>query len=244
MTSIVAPLTCLIKTNVRSGRSFAETRRASVLRRSAAGPVQVVARTSIDTKKDLPALKDLPTRTNAYGLYGAVAPFKDGFDPLGLSKKADTDTLKRYREAELTHGRVCMLAAIGILVGEYVEGSSFLFDSQITGPAIDHFEQVPRPFWIALLFAIGLAESTRVQKGWADPFVPGNMFQLRADYTPGDLDFDPLGIYPDSPEAKLDFKMQELNNGRLAMVGAALMVIQEVVTGQKIIEFDRAFLGL
>jgi len=36
-------------------------------------------------------------------------------------------------QAELTHGRVCMLAAIGILVGEAVEGSSFLFDAQITG---------------------------------------------------------------------------------------------------------------
>lgn len=28
------------------------------------------------------------------------------FDPLGFSDKADEMTLKRYREAELTHGRV------------------------------------------------------------------------------------------------------------------------------------------
>ena len=35
-----------------------------------------------------------------------------------------------------------MLAALGILAGEAVEGSSFLFDAQITGPAIDHFAQV------------------------------------------------------------------------------------------------------
>ena len=32
------------------------------------------------------------------------------FDPLGFAAKADEPTLKRYREAELTHGRVAMLA--------------------------------------------------------------------------------------------------------------------------------------
>merc|ERR1719247_3440095 len=64
------------------------------------------------------------------------------FDPLGFAEKADAQTLKRYREAELTHGRVSMLAVIGFLVGEKVEGSSFLFDSQVSGPAISHFAQV------------------------------------------------------------------------------------------------------
>jgi hypothetical protein len=65
------------------------------------------------------------------------------FDPLGFADKADDNTLKRYREAELTHGRVAMLATVGFIVGEKVEGSSFLFDSQITGPAITHLAQVP-----------------------------------------------------------------------------------------------------
>merc|ERR1712212_828653 len=61
---------------------------------------------------------------------GAVAPL--GFwDPLGCAAKADENTLKRYREAEVTHGRVAMLAVLGFLVGEAVEGSSFLFDGSI-----------------------------------------------------------------------------------------------------------------
>jgi len=198
--------------------------------------VRVTARQTAD-RESPPALKSLPKTTDAFGIYGAVAPFKDGFDPLGLATKADASTLKRYREAELTHGRVCMLAAIGILVGEFVEGSSFLFDAQITGPAIDHFQQVPRPFWIALLFGIAVGESARVQRGWANPFQLGNLFQLRDDYTPGDIGFDPLNLYPVDPEAKLSLKMQELNNGRLAMVGTAIMVIQEARTGDKILEF-------
>merc|ERR1712084_64255 len=65
------------------------------------------------------------------------------FDPLGFAAKANDATLLRYREAEVTHGRVAMLAAVGFLVGEKVEGSSFLFDSQIRGPAISHLSQVP-----------------------------------------------------------------------------------------------------
>jgi hypothetical protein len=73
---------------------------------------------------------------------GALPPV-GFFDPLGFAEKADEATLKRYREAELTHGRVSMLAVIGFLVGEKVEGSSFLFDAQVSGPAITHLSQVP-----------------------------------------------------------------------------------------------------
>eukprot|EP00957_Ditylum_brightwellii_P005363 409298-Ditylum_brightwellii.AAC.1 len=37
-------------------------------------------------------------------LAGALPPV-GFFDPLGFAEKADENTLKRYREAELTHGR-------------------------------------------------------------------------------------------------------------------------------------------
>ena len=85
------------------------------------------------------------TAMNAFtvdNMPGALAPM-GFFDPLGFAEKADEKTLKRYREAEVTHGRVAMLAVVGFFVGEAVEGSSFLFDTQITGPAITHFKQVP-----------------------------------------------------------------------------------------------------
>ncbi|EJK49164.1 hypothetical protein THAOC_31987, partial [Thalassiosira oceanica] len=52
---------------------------------------------------------------------GALAPM-GFFDPLNFAEKADENTLKRYREAEVTHGRVAMLAVLGFLVGEAVEG--------------------------------------------------------------------------------------------------------------------------
>ena len=40
----------------------------------------------------------------------------------------------------------------------------------------------------------------------------------------GDIGFDPLGLYPSEPEKKLDMKMFELNNGRLAMVGSTALL--------------------
>lgn len=47
-------------------------------------------------------------------------PFPDGkvFDPLGLSDGADPGEIKRWREAEIKHGRVAMLASLGVLVAE------------------------------------------------------------------------------------------------------------------------------
>lgn len=40
------------------------------------------------------------------------------FDPLGLAAALDEPTLKKYRESELKHGRIAMLAALGIPVAE------------------------------------------------------------------------------------------------------------------------------
>merc|ERR1712232_732576 len=78
-------------------------------------------------------------------------------------------------------------------------GSSFLFDSQITGPAISHLAQVPPVFWILLTIGIGAAEQKRLVTGWVDPAdVPVDQpGLLKEGYTPGDIGFDPLGFCPD-----------------------------------------------
>merc|ERR1719258_791186 len=49
-----------------------------------------------------------------------------------------------------------------------------------------------------------------------EPTVPENYFQLRPGYTPGDLDFDPLGLKPEDPEALKEMQTKELQHGRLA----------------------------
>jgi hypothetical protein len=173
----------------------------------------------------------------ADNLVGALAPV-GFFDPLGFAAKADDATLKRYREAELTHGRVAMLAVVGFLVGEKVEGSSFLFDSQITGPAITHLAQVPAIFWVLLTIAIGATEQLRATIGWVEPEnVPvGKAGLLREEYIPGDIGFDPLGLKPFDDEAFRTMQTKELQNGRLAMLAAAGFMAQELVDGKGILE--------
>merc|ERR1712087_23837 len=145
---------------------------------------------------------------------------------------------KRYREAEVTHGRVAMLAVVGFLVGEKVEGSSFLWDASVSGPAITHLSQVPAGFWVLLTIAIGAAEQKRAETGWVEPEnVPVDQpGLLRAEYYPGDIGFDPLGLKPEDAEELKTLQTKELQNGRLAMLAAAGFIAQELVDGKGILE--------
>ena len=160
------------------------------------------------------------------------------FDPLNFAAKADEMTLKRYREAELTHGRVAMLATVGFLVGEAVESKTFLFNGEVTGPAITHLAQVNPVFWLFLGAGIAKAEVKRAEIGFVEPKdvpfdKPG---LLRDSYVPGDLGFDPLGLKPtDAAEFKV-MQTKELQNGRLAMLAAAGFMAQELVDGQGIVQ--------
>jgi hypothetical protein len=164
---------------------------------------------------------------------GALAPM-GFFDPFGITTRTDEFELKRYREAEVTHGRVAMLAVVGFLVGEKVEGSSFLFDSQITGPGINHLAQVPFAFWIPLSAGIAFSELKRATIGWVEP--DQELFKLREGYTPGGIGFDPLGLMPKGEKELITMQTKELQNGRLAMLATAGFVAQELVDGKGILE--------
>lgn len=168
---------------------------------------------------------------------GALAP-TGPWDPWNLATKADENLLKRYREAELAHSRVAMLAVVGFLVGEAVEGSSFLFDASVSGPAITHLTQVPAPFWTVLTFFIGYLELSRAEIGWVPPEdVPlGKPGLLRPSYNPGELGFDPLSLKPSDPAEYLVLQNKELQNGRLAMLAAAGFLAQELTDGQGIFQ--------
>ena len=168
---------------------------------------------------------------------GAIAPM-GLFDPLGFSKNADELTLKRYREAELTHGRVAMLATVGFLAGEAAAGKSFLWDASVTGPAISHIPQIPPAFWAVLTICIGRAEFYRAETAFVEPenLRYDRQYQLRPEYTPGDLGFDPLGLMPDDPDEFAIMQTKELQNGRLAMLAAAGFFAQEAVNHQGILE--------
>jgi len=162
-----------------------------------------------------------------YGLPGALPPVGN-FDPLNLLEGKSFEQVKTWREAELTHGRVSMLASAGFLVQEKFH-PLFTADG---GPAIEQIPQLPIFMWFAMTLGIGITEGYRVNVGWSSPKAPDHFFQkLEADYTPGDLGFDPLGLKPDTEEEFIAMQTKELQNGRLAMLAAAGFLAQEAVSG-------------
>jgi len=170
------------------------------------------------------------------GSIGGTAPMGEFWDPASFTREADTNSVKRYREAELTHGRVAMLGALGFLLQESFHP---LFGGNIDGPAVYHFQEISRVapnFWYPVFLAIAVAEVARARIGWEDP-TSGSLFGLRDGYEPGNLGFDPLGMMPKNDEqASIDMKNKELNNGRLAMLGLSGMIVQELLNGKPILE--------
>merc|ERR1712127_39931 len=183
----------------------------------------------------------------AFGLPGSLDPAPE-FDPLGFTKKADLMRIKTLREAETQHGRVAMLAALGLLITEEPIEFHPLFEAynKDIGPAIRHLDEVRAvsPFFFELLgLVIGSLELNRALTGWKAPNQStlgrlesddGVMFQdLNDDYYPGDVGFDPLGLKPTDADEFAALHTKELQNGRLAMLGIAGMVAQELVDGKK-----------
>jgi len=158
------------------------------------------------------------------------------FDPLGFSTDISGGKLLFYREVELKHGRVAMLAALGIVVGEQYHP---LFGGDIDVPSYLAFQQTPlETFWPAVVAAIAIPEVFSVftfeNPGEQNALGNGEYWKMKADHNPGDLGFDPLGLKPTDPKELKDMQNKELNNGRLAMIAAAGMIAQELATGQKL----------
>eukprot|EP00592_Proboscia_alata_P004192 CAMPEP_0194371134 /NCGR_PEP_ID=MMETSP0174-20130528/19507_1 /TAXON_ID=216777 /ORGANISM="Proboscia alata, Strain PI-D3" /LENGTH=256 /DNA_ID=CAMNT_0039149005 /DNA_START=21 /DNA_END=791 /DNA_ORIENTATION=+ len=169
-----------------------------------------------------------------YGLPGAIMP-TGFFDPVGFTRSGITlDDVKKYREAEVQHGRVAMLATVGYLAGEAVSGPF-----SINGPANDQLQQVPLPAFIILTLFIAGVELYRATVGWIEPAGgPGSktLWTLRETYYPGDIGFDPLGLKPKDAKGFATRQTKELQNGRLAMLGWAGMCAQELVNHKSIFE--------
>jgi len=162
----------------------------------------------------------------AYGLPGNIL---GDFDPFGFSYRADQDTVYKYREAELVHGRVAMLAVAGFLVQEEWHP---LF-AGVNNVAIDQIPALPYWVWGIMLAGIGYCEQVRIARGW-EKLSQDSMTAdrtLRFGYYPGDLDFDPLNLAPQDPAEFRLMQEKELAHSRLAMVAAVGFLVQESYTG-------------
>lgn len=159
---------------------------------------------------------------------------------IGLAEGRTDGEIKKFREAELKHGRLAMTAFLGIMVAESFNP---LFDGKISGAAIYQFQQADNLnsyFWVAVLFGIALIEGQNILTGWESSSETADrksvVAELKEDYVNGDLGFDPLGLKPAGAEEFDTLRTRELNNGRLAMLGVAGIIAQELINGKGVLE--------
>jgi len=162
---------------------------------------------------------------------GEVSP-TGFFDPLNLSQGKDSRTLRQWRVAELKHGRVCMLASVGLLTQELLKNPI-----GIDGPAIKHLDLLDDKFpEFGELFILLCAfiEGYDIVTNW-EPKGSENQGLYREDVDIGDLQWDPLEWYPEDPVEQDIIRTKELQNGRLAMLATAGIVAQELIDGKEIL---------
>uniref|UniRef100_A0A0G4HRW2 Uncharacterized protein n=1 Tax=Chromera velia CCMP2878 TaxID=1169474 RepID=A0A0G4HRW2_9ALVE len=189
---------------------------------------------SVSSRRRAPSSSDstslrITFKNNPYGddpreWPGATAPF-GFFDPLGFSKNPDgswkTLELKRYRESEIKHGRLAMLAALGYFVAEFYH--PLVYES--SERALTQWEEAKDVIsgFEGIIFAFaGVIEGYNIALSWESQIPQGN---LREGVPPGDILFDPLELAKEKSEEELkDLCSKELNNGRLAMFAIVGMI--------------------
>merc|ERR1711990_317241 len=157
----------------------------------------------------------------------------DVWDPTNYCKQRGVTEgkIKFYREVELKHARLAMLASVGIIVGENYHP---LFGGDIDVPSYLAFQQTPlQAFWPAVVFAIAIPEIFSVLS--FEPVPGGKRWSIRSDHDSGNLGFDPLDLKPTDADELKEMQTKELTYGRFAMLGAAGMILQEVMTGSKLV---------
>jgi len=156
-----------------------------------------------------------------------------GFDPLGFSRTLEE--LDNYREAEIKHGRLAMLAALGWPASERLQpylakvtGSPDLLASGEKAPSLLNggLENINPLFFAGILAFTAFVETEVLQK-----------MKKRENRKPGDLGFDPLGLSRGKTEdIKRDYELKELQNGRLAMLAIVGYVAEEFVTKYSVLQ--------
>lgn len=175
-----------------------------------------------------------------------------GWDPLGL---ATPETFVPYREAEIKHGRLAMLAAVawplqeilhpiivdglysnfGITMPDLLVASNGASPSLVNGGLLQP-EIVPA---LAAVVLMGAAlEETDINQR-ADLSLAFNEYpNLRQA---GNCGFDPLNLYkPLDFEQKRAMHEKELLNGRVAMLAIASYVATEAFSGVPVVRFSSA----
>jgi Chlorophyll A-B binding protein len=170
----------------------------------------------IATFKASPALPFMEYPPNLAGYVGDV-----GFDPFRFSDFVPMDFL---REAELKHGRICMMAIVGFAAVDcglriYPVPEAYEGLTSVTA----HDALVKQGAMGQLLLWFALAE---IIDGIAI-----NQMLNGSGRAPGDFGFDVPGFLLGKSKAEVDeMKLKEITHCRLAMIAFSGMVTQAVLT--------------
>ncbi|KAL9139491.1 Photosystem I chain G with nirD domain [Amphidinium carterae] len=157
----------------------------------------------------------------------------EAWDPLGFHKlfdrNFDFNMLPVYphvqwlREAEIKHGRVCMLAFIGCFAQAGYHIGSY--------PVQPDWSKALAECYASPTGAVGLFQIS-VLIGWIEgKNYNGDAWVGMSEKEPGDLGFDPAG-FTKNPDFDLKkAQLQEIKNGRLAMVGCASIAANHFIPG-------------
>ena len=133
---------------------------------------------------------------------------------------------KFIQEAELKHGRVAMTSTLIIPTLEVLNGNN---------QGIYELSSQPLTFQLSLLGVFACSEVSQLFKAYKFPMQPEKWFNMKSEHIPGEYNFDPLG-FSNTTEKLSDYKNAELFNGRLAMLAAFGILVQELCTDKTILD--------
>ncbi|CAM9277203.1 unnamed protein product [Choristocarpus tenellus] len=151
---------------------------------------------------------------SAEDMVGASAPL-GFFDPMGFSK-GPVERLNNYREAELKHGRIAMLAVTGWLTQESYHP---LYNGGLSSNPLKAAFELPAEGWAQIIAFIGLMEFVISKIKSSPGYIPGDYLGT-TDLVDGEA--DPNWV---------SFQTKELNNGRLAMFAIMGLITHNMLTG-------------
>ena len=160
-----------------------------------------------------------------------------GFDPLGFAKTKED--LFNYREAEVKHARLAMLAAAGWPLSELYDkkfanllGLPAVLDSSDRAPSVLNggLGKISPVYWALCLAGAAAIDLWGIKKASQEP-----------GYFPGNYGFDPLGMYPKTEAAQKKMQLAEIKNGRLAMIAITAFAVQELVTQSGVVDATPLF---
>lgn len=144
-------------------------------------------------------------------LYHSTAPSSSSPSPHFFYRSQGD--LKKFRRAELKHGRVAMLAVIGTVWQEFsvLPGLGY-------APTKNLFQAVVDAPWLAIVqvfLFVGIFD------------LQSTKYDEEQGRVPGDIGFDPLKLSKDGINEK--WALSELKHGRLAMWAMAAILVQQLL---------------